>query len=91
MSMRTYAGAERGAGRNGLETHAIQVLDEPHQVLALQVRSSGSIFAPAKEVANLVVKPGRGSVEVVELSQGTGRDHGDVWLIQQAAVRELNG
>jgi len=66
--MRTYTGFERGVGRNDLETHSIQVLDEPHQILALQVRNSGLIFAPAKEVVDLVVKPGRSSVEVVELS-----------------------
>ena len=35
--MRVYGGAERRAGRGGLQTHAIKVLNESWQILALQV------------------------------------------------------
>ena len=55
-------------GKNGLRTHVIQVLDEPYQILALQTCNNVSILVPAKEVAELFVKLGRSSVEVVELS-----------------------
>ena len=34
---RIYAGAERRVGRGSLETHTVQVLNEPRQILALQV------------------------------------------------------
>jgi len=64
---RTCAGSERRVERSDSETHGVQVLDEPRQILALQVRKNVSILVPAKEVAELVVKLWRSSVEVVEL------------------------
>ena len=56
-----------GLGRDGLETHTIQIFDEPRQIPALKVRKNVSIFIPAKETAELLVKLGRSSIEVVEL------------------------
>lgn len=66
-------------GKDDLETHAVQVLDEPYQILALQVWNNVLILVPAEEVAKLGGKFGRSFVEVVELLQGIGKDHGDVW------------
>ena len=45
-----------GFERNGLETHTIQVLDEPRQIFALQARNGTSIPFTAKEVAEVLVK-----------------------------------
>ena len=47
---------ERRVGRGGLRTHTVQVLDEPCQIIALQVLSSTLKFAPTKAVAELLVK-----------------------------------
>lgn len=58
---------ERGMGRDGLETHTIQILDEPCQILALQVLSSTSKLATAKAAAELLVKLWRSHVEVAQL------------------------
>jgi len=68
IPMRPCTSVERRVKRDGLETHAIQVLDEPRQILALQVRKSVSILVPAKEVAELLVKLRRSFVKVAELS-----------------------
>ena len=64
--MRTYTGVELRVERDGSETHAIQVLDEPHQILALQVWNRSLILASTKEVAELLEKLWRSSVEVAE-------------------------
>ena len=77
---RTYTGAERRAERDSLETHAIQVLDKPSQILPLQIWNSILVIVPAKEVAELLVKVWRSSVEATELLQGIGLDHGNVRL-----------
>ena len=61
------SGVERRLEGDGLETHTVQVLDKPRQILALKVRNSISIFFPANEVAELLEKLWRSSVEVVEL------------------------
>ena len=50
-----------------MEAHAVQVFDEPRQILVLQVRKNVSIFVPAEEAAELFVKLWRSSVEVEEL------------------------
>jgi len=65
--MRTYDSVGRGLGRNGLEVHTIQVLDEPRQVFALQARNVISIAVAAKEVAEVLVELRRSSVEAAEL------------------------
>ena len=49
------------------ETHAVQILDEPHQTLTLQAGENALIEIPAKEVAQLLVKLWRSLVEVTEL------------------------
>ena len=67
IDTRTYDTVGGGSGRNGLEAHTIQVLDEPCQIFALQARNSTSIPFAAKEVAEILVKLRRSSVEVVEL------------------------
>jgi len=53
--------------KDGSETHAVQVFDEPRQLLALQVRKSVLILVPTKEAAELVVKLWRSFVEIAEL------------------------
>jgi len=65
--MRTYNSLGLGLEKNGLEAHAIQVLDKPRQVFALQVRNSASVPITAKEVAEVLVELRRSSVEAAEL------------------------
>ena len=50
-----------------METHAIQILDEPRQVVASQAWNDPSILVPVEKVDELWVKLRRGSVEVTEL------------------------
>jgi len=64
--MRTYDSVGYGLGRYGLEAHAIQVLDKPRQILALQARDSTSIPFTAKEVAEVLVELRRSSVEAAK-------------------------
>ena len=45
-----------GLGRNGLNAHAIQVLDNPLQVFALQVRNGTPISFTAEEVVEVLVE-----------------------------------
>ena len=63
--------------KNGVETHIIQIVDEPGQILALQILSSIPIFVPTEEVGELVVEIRRSSVKIAELLQEIGRGHGD--------------
>jgi len=58
--------------RDGLEAHAIQILDKPRQVFPLQDRNGISIPFTAKEVAEVLVKLRRSSVEAAELFQDIG-------------------
>ena len=67
MLQRIYINAERGEERNGLKTHFIQVINEPGQILALQAWKNVLILVSVEEVCELLVKPGRSSVEVAEL------------------------
>ena len=67
IDVRTCNSVGRGLGRNGLDAHAIQVLDKPCQIFALQVRNRTSIRFTAKESAKALVELRRGSVETVEL------------------------
>ena len=53
---RTYASVECGAGKSGLETHAVQILDEPRQIFALQALNDISILVSAEKVDELWVK-----------------------------------
>lgn len=55
---RIYANVERNVWKDDLKAHTIQVVDEPYQVLALQVCDSILILFPAKEVTDLLVKLG---------------------------------
>jgi hypothetical protein len=57
---RTYSntGVERRVKKNGLETHAIQVPDEPRQIPASQAWNNVLMLVPAKEVVELLVKLG---------------------------------
>ena len=63
---RTYTSVERRVGKIHFETHAIQILDEPGQILSLQAWNNILVFVPTEEVDELPVKLRRGSVEVVE-------------------------
>ena len=65
--MRAYIGVQRREERDGSETYAIQVLDEPCQIFVLQVCDGVSVLFFAKEVVELLVKVWRSSIEVVEL------------------------
>ena len=56
MSWRICANGERGTGRNGMETHIVQIVDQPSQILALQTWDSILVFVPAEEVDELVVE-----------------------------------
>ena len=67
IDVRTCNSVGRGLGRNGLDAHAVQVLDKPCQIFALQVRNCTSIRFTAKESAKALVELRRGSVETVEL------------------------
>jgi len=67
IDVRTYDSVGRGLRRDDLEAHAVQVLDEPHQIFALQGRNSTSIPFAAKEIAEVLVELRRSFVEVVEL------------------------
>ena len=65
--MRTYDIFGLGLERNGVEAHAIQVIDKPCQIFALQVRKNTSVPTTAKEVAEVLVELRRSSVEAAEL------------------------
>jgi len=65
--VRTYDSVGRGLRRNDLEAHAIQVLDKPRQIFALQARNSTSIPFAAKEIDEVLVELWRSFVEAVEL------------------------
>ena len=47
---------KRGAGRRDVATYLIQIVDEPHQILALKVRHAFLVLLPIKYVAELIVK-----------------------------------
>lgn len=57
--------------------YLVQILNQPRQVIALEVRRAFPVLLPVKYVADLVVKFGRRFVEVTELLQGreTGCGH----------------
>ena len=61
---------------DNIETHAVQIFDEPRQSIALQLRQTIPVVIPAKEVGELLVKVRRGSVEVVELLDHEGAGQG---------------
>ena len=68
IDTRTYGDSvEDGLGRNYLEAHAIQVLDEPLQIFTSQARNGTSIPFTAKELAEAPVELWRSSVEAVKL------------------------
>jgi len=67
IDVRTCNDVGRALGRNGLDAHAIQVLDKPCQIFPLQTRNCTSIPFAAKEVAEVFVKLRRSSVEATEL------------------------
>ena len=67
MPTRTCPGVKRRVRKDGLETHTIKVLDQPRQILALQVWNDTSKLAPPKEAGELFVKLWRSRVEVAEL------------------------
>ena len=73
---------ECGAGERWLETHGIEILDEPGQIVALKTRNNVPILSPAKKADELVVELRRSFVEVVERFQVVVRDHRDLWVGQ---------
>jgi len=58
--------------------YLVQILNKPRRITALKVRHTFLILLLIKYVADLIVKPGRGTVETMESLQGrgTGRRHG---------------
>ena len=47
--------------------HLVQIVDEPQQIVALELRYTLPILFQIEYVGEFIVKPGRGFVEVVEL------------------------
>ena len=66
ISARTCATSERSLGRDGFDTHAIEILYEPRQIIPLEGWEIGPILISAKEDNELLMKLWRGSVEVAE-------------------------
>jgi hypothetical protein len=56
-------------------TYLVQIVYKPHQIVALKVRHALLVLLSVKNVAELVVKVGRGPVEEIEWSQGWGYRH----------------
>ena len=59
MSQRTCAGGEHGKERNGVEAHIVQTVDEPSQILILQIWNSILVFVLVEVVGDLVVEIGQ--------------------------------
>lgn len=57
----------RGVGEGDAKTYLIQIVNEPHQIVALKVRYTLAILLPVKYLAELIAKPGCGFVEATEL------------------------
>ena len=62
---RTYDSLS-GVREGNLATHLVQILNKPHQIVALKVRDTFLILLLMKYAADLIVKPGRGPVEATE-------------------------
>ena len=75
ISARTYVISKSRTGRGGLEAHAVQILDEPCQIVILQSCKNAPILVSAKEATELLVKPRRFSLEVAKRLQGILQDH----------------
>ena len=67
---RTYVTSESRMGGGGLEAHAVQILDEPCQIVTFQGWENVLIHVSTKEFNELLVKPWRCSVEVAKRLQG---------------------
>ena len=59
-----------------METHAVQVLDEPRQLLVSMIWENAPIRISAKKSFELLVELWRSSVKIVKLMEGIVRDHG---------------
>ena len=57
MPTRTYIISESRMGGGGLDAHAVQILDEPCQIVTLQGWKNVLILVSAKEANELLVKP----------------------------------
>ena len=66
LPARIYVGIEHRAGEGVLETHAIQIFDQPHQIVTLQVRNNPSVLVAVNEIAELLAEMWRSSIKVVE-------------------------
>ena len=58
-----------------MATYPVQIVNERHQIVLLKVRHTLSIPFPVEDVAELIVEPGRGSVEKMELLHEVVRGH----------------
>ena len=50
-----------------MATYLVQIINEPHQLIALKVRPTSPILLPIKSVAELIVEVEGRSIEVIEL------------------------
>ena len=66
-SIESLRQVERGVKRRDMMTNIVQIVNEPHQIIALKVWHTFPVLLPIKHVANLIVKPGRKPVEATEL------------------------
>ena len=58
---------ERGVKKRDMMTNIVQIVNEPHQIIALKVWHALLVLLPIECVADLIVKIGRKPVEVMEL------------------------
>ena len=66
MSTRACAVSERRTVKGNFDTHAIEILYEPRQIIPLEGRETGLILVSTKKANKQFMKLWRGSVEVVE-------------------------
>jgi hypothetical protein len=55
------------ASKGDAKTYLVQIFNQPHQISVLRVPDALLILLPIEEVVELIAKPGRGTVEAIEL------------------------
>ena len=65
------------SGEEDVATYLVQIVNKPHQIIALKVRRTLLILFPIKYVTELILEPRYGSVETMKSLQGWkgGRGH----------------
>ena len=72
---RTYVISESRMGGCGLDAYAVQILDEPCQIVTLQGCKNALILVSAKEANESLGELRRCAVEVTKRFQGVVQDH----------------